>query len=407
MTDTQSSSLSKQALLTNLVINNPELNALESTLSEFNLFEAIGVIKQELKHSNLLAFLLSPCEKHGLGDRFLKKLLGTAFIQGESSPLSALDIDLADLSDAEIRREWRYIDLLIYSPSNRWVIALENKVDSGEHSNQLTRYENVVESEFSNCEKKSFLYLTKEGDTASRQRWQSLGYSTVANTLESILAEQRSSIGNDVRTLINLIRRHIVSDSEIAQLCRKIYRRHYQALDLIYEHRPDLQLEMADFLKELIAETQSIAQEDSNKFFIRCVPPIWDRVPLQKTCNVQWTKSRRLVMFEFFNYSDRLEFKLTIGPGEYDSKKTVYDAVKKLNISGTINSRLIPDKWSHIFCHDVLTASDYFEEDWESIKSKIRKFWQHFLEKEMPRINTAFAEIESTTNGSVGVLQSI
>ncbi len=45
-----------QAALARLIINNPELEKLESTLSEFNLFEAIGVIRQELKHSNMLAF---------------------------------------------------------------------------------------------------------------------------------------------------------------------------------------------------------------------------------------------------------------------------------------------------------------------------------------------------------------
>lgn len=60
-------------VLTNFIINNPDLDRLQSMLSELNLFEAIGFIRQELKHSNLLAFLLSPNEKHGLGDRFLKK----------------------------------------------------------------------------------------------------------------------------------------------------------------------------------------------------------------------------------------------------------------------------------------------------------------------------------------------
>ena len=40
-----------------------------------------------------------------------------------------------------------------------------------------------------------------------------------------------------------------MSDSEIAELCRQIYRRHQRALDLIFEHRPDLQKDLADKLK--------------------------------------------------------------------------------------------------------------------------------------------------------------
>ncbi len=384
--------------LTNLIVNNPDLDKLESILSEFNLFETIGLVRQELQHSNLLAFLLSPKENHGLGDRFLKKFLSAAIAQTKLPPLSALEINLADLSDVEVRREWRHIDILIYSPRNHWVIAIENKVYSGEHDDQLKRYEERVETEFFDCEKKDFVYLTKEGGTAPRERWRSLSYGTIADILENITVEHNSAIRNDVRMLvrhyINLIRRHLMNNSEIAQLCRKIYRQHHQALNLIYEHRPDLQREIADLLKTLIKEAEGIEQEDSNKFFIRCVPTVWDKVLLQKTSETTWTKSRRLVMFEFFNYADRLEFKLTIGPGEPANKQAVYDAVKSLNISGAINSQLTPDGWSPLFCQNVLTPSDYLEEDWEYIQSKIREFWQRFISTEINQICAAFNGIK-------------
>ncbi|MEO0536712.1 MAG: PD-(D/E)XK nuclease family protein [Cyanobacteria bacterium P01_A01_bin.123] len=35
----------------------------------------MGMVRQEIKHSNFLQFLLNPSEKHQLGDLFLKKLL--------------------------------------------------------------------------------------------------------------------------------------------------------------------------------------------------------------------------------------------------------------------------------------------------------------------------------------------
>ncbi len=55
-----------------------------------------------------------------------------------------------------------------------------------------------------------------------------------------------------------------MSDSDVAELCRKIYAKHKQALDLIFEHRPDLQLEMADKITDL-AE-QSIT---SHKIYVK------------------------------------------------------------------------------------------------------------------------------------------
>jgi hypothetical protein len=45
--------------LEKFVTNNQELERLEALLAEFNIFEAIGVVRQELRHSDFLAFLLT------------------------------------------------------------------------------------------------------------------------------------------------------------------------------------------------------------------------------------------------------------------------------------------------------------------------------------------------------------
>lgn len=48
-------------------------------MSPFNLFEAVGAIRGELRHSNFLGYLLSPSRPHGLGARplaaFLRRVL--------------------------------------------------------------------------------------------------------------------------------------------------------------------------------------------------------------------------------------------------------------------------------------------------------------------------------------------
>ncbi len=63
-----------------------------------------------------------------------------------------------------------------------------------------------------------------------------------------------------------------MSDSEIAEFCRKIYNKHKPALGLFFEHRPDLQSELAEFLKTLIhkdAELHKLVLDDSPKRYIR------------------------------------------------------------------------------------------------------------------------------------------
>jgi len=44
--------------LEDFLIENPDLERLEIMLGEFNLFEALGVVRQELRHSDFLGFLL-------------------------------------------------------------------------------------------------------------------------------------------------------------------------------------------------------------------------------------------------------------------------------------------------------------------------------------------------------------
>jgi hypothetical protein len=58
-----------------LVVDNADLERLESLIAQFNIFEAVGVERQELRHSDFLSFLLDPRQSHGLGDSFLRRLL--------------------------------------------------------------------------------------------------------------------------------------------------------------------------------------------------------------------------------------------------------------------------------------------------------------------------------------------
>jgi hypothetical protein len=120
--------MSERALLESFVVNNPDLERLEALLAEFNIFEAVGAVRQELRHSDFLAFLLDPGGNHRLGDAFLKRLLKHVLVSAAEPPVSAVEIDAADLDDAGVRREWQNIDILINDPANNLVCALEEKI---------------------------------------------------------------------------------------------------------------------------------------------------------------------------------------------------------------------------------------------------------------------------------------
>jgi PD-(D/E)XK nuclease superfamily len=384
-------------LLENLVLHDPDLNLLESKISGFNIFEAIGMTRQEIRHSYFLAFLLNPSETHYFGDLFLKRFLIAALCSLESFPMSAIEIDVANLEDAEVKREYKNIDILVYSPNEKIVIAIENKVDSGEHDDQLNRYQSIISNDFPGF-RTFFLYLTKEGDSPSSPDWHSLSYELVSHCIDDICTQHAAKMSSDVRSLMahysNLIKRHIMNDSEIAQLCRKIYKQHRQALDLIYEHRPDFQSEISDFLQQLIEEDQAyhLAKDDCTKKTIRFAPKAWDDLAFQKTCQ-GWTKSGRILLFQFWNTPQYLGLGLVIGPGDENLKQSIYQSIQILNISGVKKRCKITRGYNEVFAVQILGASDYEDGNLEEIQNKVDIFFKKFLQTDL----TEFLQADLTS----------
>ena len=180
--------------LERFVAENDDLLTLEEQIGRFNIFDALGIARVEIRHSNFLAWLLTPGESHGQGDLFLKAflmdVLRKARQQGAEPPISAVELDGAELRGLEVRRELRYIDLLISCEEPRFVIVIENKIDSGEHDDQLQRYKDTVASEFPDT-KSLFVFLTPEGDDPSDEDWVSYSYADLHQAFTRGMQGQR------------------------------------------------------------------------------------------------------------------------------------------------------------------------------------------------------------------------
>ena len=215
------------------------LDALTKWTNRFNIFDVLKITRNEIRHSNMLAWLLDPSENHGLNDNVL-----TGFVRFATCALpngSLFEDLLMDCGDFFIQREWRNIDLIAMSGANRYVLCIENKISTGEHSDQLNRYRAIIEETYPEYRHR-FILLSPEGIEASDSaHWHSMEYQDVLDILESALAS--SNPGKEASNLINnyieMIRRDIVEDAELAQVCREIYAKHKRAIDLIIENIPD------------------------------------------------------------------------------------------------------------------------------------------------------------------------
>lgn len=320
--------LEQRTLLERLVVDNRDLETLESLLEEFNIFEAVGSVRQELRHSDFLRFLLDPSENHGLGSYFLKAFLKRCLVGSAGSNLSSIDVDVADLNDAVVDRERWNIDVLIHSERARVVLAIENKVDSGEHTNQLNRYVDIIDTQFPG-HRKAFVFLTPEGDIPSDpERWLPMSYVALAQVVRAVRQGRGAGLANAVAVALQhyetLIGRHIVSESEIARLCQQLYKQHKDALDLIFEHIPDLQTQTRAELEDEIRSHSEYLLDHCTKSAVRFYHKSWEAAPLQHNGS-GWTPTKRVVLFEISNGPDFVRLKLVIGPVDRnDSAATAF-----------------------------------------------------------------------------------
>ncbi len=224
--------------LTAFCVENKELDDLEDILSEFNIFDAIGMSRQEIRHSTFLAFLLDPRGQHGFGDKFLTRFLQKA-VHSEArteSTVNRLDIELMDLYDVIVLREHHNIDILIVSETNKLAVVIENKVGTSEHSDQLNRYMQTAQTLYPEYRKVP-VFLSPEGVEPSLEDFNPISYEAVVSILDSHLSSGKTTIGSEVQVAIThyckLIKRYIVTDSELDKLCNQIILKHKRALDIL------------------------------------------------------------------------------------------------------------------------------------------------------------------------------
>jgi hypothetical protein len=368
------------------ITDNPELERLEGLLAQFNIFEAIGAVRHEVRHSDFLAYLLNPQENHGLGDAFLKRLLqkSLASVGRSDLPVTLIDLDFWNLDAASVQREWQRIDIFLRDEVHQFSVIIENKIDTGERNDQLARYYDLVRREFPN-DRILALYLTKEGDDPTDVRYIPIGYGLVCEIIEHLTERRASTLGTDVRTLMThyaqMLRRHIMSDTDIARLCGLIYQKHKAALDLIYEHRPNRQQELIQFVKGLV-ETEPMLKLGSvdNRRWRHCV--YHDRMA---------PPSLNIMFFVFNTTPDPLSLRLVIGPGDEDIRRRVFEIVANHQPPFNVMQRRLT-QWCSLFNRSFLTATDIEEKDSQEQEDKIRDCWEQFLLHDLPPIRQVLAE---------------
>jgi hypothetical protein len=321
-----------------------ELEKLEDTLGEFNLFEALGTINAEIRHSNFLAWLLDPNGSHGLGDIIVKRFLQRALIHlGDERPLTPVDLDLMDLSDLEVRREWSDIDVLLLSPRNALVIVIENKIGAAESKGQLEKYKARIRKEFPSdgmiLWRHLFLFLTIEGGAPSDDAFIPISYMQIVELLDATVRNRDAMLSSDVkmtmRHYVQMLRRQHMEDSELIRLARTVYTKHKAALDFIFENRPDHWSDAREFIASQLNELP-VKLEFSTPTFLRFYANSWKPWTEVLSQGTGWKSggSNQLMLCEIRPDTEkkRARLQLVLGPGPVDARNRLVQALKEAQV---------------------------------------------------------------------------
>ncbi len=291
--------------LTNL-IDDRGFQSLDGRFGGFNLFEAVGAVRGKLRHSNFLAFLLSPHASHGLGSEPLQRILRGFVAQcpREARPIGSLKIAVGDLDGALVFRERDNIDLLIEIAELKLVVAVENKVDAKAGEGQLAGYKEIIKARYPGW-RQLLVFLTPEGVPPEEDGWVAYSYVDSARIIDTLAADETSSLPTEValvlRHYVEMLRRHIVPDDELKELALQIYQRHREALDFIFECRPEISL--LSVIRPLLEAQTNLVADRHTAAMLRFVPVAWTGVPALNACPKDlWTKSGRNVIFEMKSF---------------------------------------------------------------------------------------------------------
>lgn len=259
----------KIAYLDEFLLNIDCLDELTPYIKRVNIFDILRATKSEIRHSNMLAWLLDAKGSHRLGDAFISRLLRNVIAEN-SDRLDIKKWSFIDYSTEEIHREWHKdkensLDILItFNDSrnnDRYLIAIENKIESKEHVTgskklQTTSYKEILE-QYYNDYNRIYIYLSPYGDEPEDSDWICITYATIKKILSDFIDKDKYDLDETSRIIINnyidILGRDIMND-ELVKLCNDIYQKYPKAFDIIFENRQDAGSEAAEKIRKALEE---------------------------------------------------------------------------------------------------------------------------------------------------------
>ncbi|WP_394234191.1 PD-(D/E)XK nuclease family protein [Niallia oryzisoli] len=434
--------------------NDTIFQQLNQQVNSFNTLKILKLENHEIRHSNVLAWLLSPKENHGLRDYFLRKMVEHLILIEENTPNSKYEVvgEILNhsLMDSHVYREVktnnnRYIDLLILNQPLKTVFLIENKFYTTESTNQLDDYLDFIKQNF-----KDFMvipiYLTLNGEKPSNHQYFILTYERIESILNTVLMLYKDQLSDDVYKFIEhydrLLEERFYPNQEQILQAIDIYRNHKQTIEELFTeaeslykplyfesgYRFEFMMKYKNTIQYIYKHGQNILSYSFEQFIKQqfdeevlfkahptlpyLLPPEWNGISRVHVKDPYYWLGKGLVVWFEQTKDSRLRMIAEIGPIEYKERLALIEQLEKVGLSFKEGSKLEKARYTRFFSQkiDVNKWDDMSEISQAMLElynnpefTLLRKQLAEILESESPRMEEPPAIIESLNESRIQV----
>ncbi len=209
-----------------------------------------------------------------------------------------------------------------------------------------------------------------------------------------------------------------MDNDEMAKLAKSIWAKHREALEALYDYRPDLQADIMDWLKdnsdELVKAVRtttnfSISPDTSSPRLLRYSVDDWQNLPRFNSGDTNWVATGSLIVLELADWKNgRIRFSFVLGPGNVDLREQIYHEVLHQVDQGRIKigrktSKL--GRYKHLSGIDAQTSKTYQKAEVSEVSAdelgrKVMKRVVNFLELHLQVYDEALRKVLKDNQGN-------
>jgi len=205
---------------------------------------------KEIYYSKTLSWLLNPQGNHHLGDIFLRDFLKILLRDKKRKEKFAeldieyIDLDCISLENVKVSVEQtilsqKRLDIFVQidTKSKKWILVIENKINSTESPKQTQFYEKELRIKYPNPKvKKICIFLTPRGTKPpSSKEFMSCEWSEICIILKNIL--KKNEISNEIKYFLeqfkNSISVYVMENRKLDRLCEDLFDKYPNVIEYL------------------------------------------------------------------------------------------------------------------------------------------------------------------------------